>query len=372
MTHPFFDAVTYPWSRPEAGALFDLLTITITNPQEIALIYQRSGGSLASLDTNQAPGLIWTDALNLLSTGGLLSDFCAQLEAIARLKKNKAFQQAIRDVVGEATSATPSESSVASHSGVPARAPGIFHEPPAGWVSNARRNRLRYKVVALDLDGTLLRGDDFVFSWEAIWKYLGFGDTVQRDLRREYRRRSGANASPDERIAAYTEWCEKACAMFRKRELTRTQLKELSTQLHLTANCREALTRLRTAGFTIAIVSGGVNTFLEDAFDDFRDYVDFVFINQLTFAGDGALEGVVATAYDFEGKADALEHVCDRAGCSASEAVFVGDHHNDESVMLRAGLAIAYPSHDQLVTDASQERFENDDLLDILPKVLVE
>ena len=50
--------------------------------------------------------------------------------------------------------------------------PGVFHHPPAGWVSPVQRNKWRYKLVAFDLDGTLLRADGFAFSWEAVWRNL--------------------------------------------------------------------------------------------------------------------------------------------------------------------------------------------------------
>ena len=147
----------------------------------------------------------------------------------------------------------------------------------------------------------------------------------------------------------------------------------MSSPLHLAVNTREALTQLRGAGMTIAIVSGGVDTFLEDLFPDYRDFVDFAFINRLTFSSDNVIEGVVATAYDFEGKAEALELVCRRVGCDiATEAVFVGDHFNDEAVMLRAALAIAFPPHDLIASDASQVKLTEDDLLTIVPKILVE
>src|SRR6185436_15892158 len=99
---------------------------------------------------------------------------------------------------------------------------------------------------------------------------------------------------------------------------------ELCEPLALTQRCRETLVKLREEGVVTAIISGGINTFLEDKFPDFREYVDFAFINELIFdASDpGLLQGVRATAYDFQGKADALDLICEKAGCSPAEAVF--------------------------------------------------
>jgi phosphoserine phosphatase len=100
--------------------------------------------------------------------------------------------------------------------------------------------------------------------------------------------------------------------------------------------------------------------------------MDFVFINELLFAPTGALEGVRATAFDFQGKGEALDLVCDRVGCTPAEAVFVGDHFNDEAIMLKVDKAIAYPPQDAVVSSVSHTTIVDDDLLAIIPHVLIE
>jgi HAD superfamily phosphoserine phosphatase-like hydrolase len=249
---------------------------------------------------------------------------------------------------------------------------GLLHQPPAEWLSPIQRNPWRYKVVAFDLDGTLLRAPGFSFSWELIWRGLGFGKGIQNELKREYRQRTAPDTTKDARIKAYQDWCDKAVAQFKARDLTRSKITDLCQQLSLTQQCREALTRLRQEGVVTALISGGVNTVLEDRFPDFRDYMDFVFINELVFTEDGHLDGVLATAYDFNGKADALDVVCEKVGCSPDETVFVGDHFNDEMIMLKASKAIAYPPQDDIAQNASQVSIAEDNLMLIVPHVLVE
>jgi HAD superfamily phosphoserine phosphatase-like hydrolase len=249
---------------------------------------------------------------------------------------------------------------------------GIFHQPRPGWSPSISKNRWRYKVVAFDLDGTLVRGDGFQFSWEAIWNGLGFSKSVQTDLKREYRQKSQASHDHAESIQAYIEWCRKACNHFMVRKLHRETLSNFIKPLRLTNNFLRALTQMRKEGFVLAIISGGINCFLEEKVPDFREWFDFVFINELIFDEKGFLSDVVATEFDFEGKAKALAHVCERAGCGYDETVFVGDAFNDEAIMLSAGRSIAYPPKDRPVEGVSQVLIYEDNLELILPHVCVE
>jgi HAD superfamily phosphoserine phosphatase-like hydrolase len=246
---------------------------------------------------------------------------------------------------------------------------GLFHAPAADWLSPVGRNAGRYKVVAFDLDGTLLRAT-LPFSWELVWSDLNFARSIRRELRAAYRLQAAKGVA--ERIQAYQAWCEAAVRHFHARKLTRKRLKKVAQGASLTQHCREAMQQLRTAGFVTAIISGGIQTFLEDCFPDFRDFVDFAFINELTFDQAGVVNGVRTTAYDFEGKTAALDHVCQRAGCTREEAVFVGDQFNDEAIMLSAGLAIAYPPGDSVAEDSARLAIAEDDLRQILTHVLVE
>jgi phosphoserine phosphatase len=231
---------------------------------------------------------------------------------------------------------------------------GILHEPPTDWVSPLNTNHRRYKVVAFDLDGTLLRGDNYQFSWELFWNGLGFSKKIQKDLIREYRSKAQKGADRSRRVLAYHDWCRQACQKFMTRKATRAQLAGMVAPLRLTANCRTALKAMHAEGVVLALISGGVSLLLEEKLSDFREFFDFVFINELLFDSRGYLNDVVSTEYDFEGKAEALAYVCQRVGCTPKdEAVFVGDAFNDEEIMLSVNLAIAYPPKDKVVEEIS-------------------
>lgn len=249
---------------------------------------------------------------------------------------------------------------------------GILHQPGPAWVSHIGRNKHQFKIVAFDLDGSLIRGDKYVFSWELVWRTLGFGKSIQNQLRREYHRRADKSPSREARVESYRLWCESAIQKFKEGDLTRGKLRDTAKSLRLTVNCRDALRVLRDAGLVTAVISGGINVFLEDVFPDFRDYFDFVFINELVFSSYGMISGVRATAYDFEGKADALALISDRAGATADQTVFVGDHYNDKTVMAQAGKAIAYPSNDSVPEDVCHATVSEDNLMAVLPHILLE
>lgn len=246
---------------------------------------------------------------------------------------------------------------------------GQYHSPPPDWQTPVRNNKEHYKLVIFDLDGTLVKGTKFEFSWEVVWCHLGYAAKIQNKLKTEYRR-NAIESSKLARVSAYDNWCNQAVEYFRKRKLSRNILRELARTCILPHNWKQALCTLRSRNIATAIVSGGINTFLEDVMPEYKDYFDFVFINELLFDTQGIICGVIPTAYDFEGKVDALELICDRVMCSADEVVFVGDHFNDEAIMLCVDKSIAFPSNDLLIDAANMVNIASNNLNDVLPEIL--
>ena len=100
MRHPIFDCSAYPWARPEAVHLFEMLVVSIPQPAEIAQYYARAGGEAGSLNTAQAARALWGQALELLAQGHALRRLCEEvLPGVHRLANATEFQAALRAVV---------------------------------------------------------------------------------------------------------------------------------------------------------------------------------------------------------------------------------------------------------------------------------
>jgi HAD superfamily phosphoserine phosphatase-like hydrolase len=216
----------------------------------------------------------------------------------------------------------------------------------------------QYRVIAFDLDGTLIRGLEF--SWTRVWQYLQFPDSVRKTGMLRYRRRQ----------TSYQQWCEWACKLFREKQLKRADFPKIIDGLTVTKNLREAIRLLKDDGFVTALISGGIDVFLEELIPNADQLFDYIFINHLKFDSTGVLAGVEATPYDFEGKATALERVCKERGYTLEQAVFVGEGFNDEFVAGRAGLTIAYPPTSQGFRNAAGIEIADDDLMKVVEQVL--
>lgn len=214
------------------------------------------------------------------------------------------------------------------------------------------------KVIAFDLDGTLLRG--LKFSWTRVWEHLKYPKKVYMDGMGRYLRNEWS----------YDEWCKWAVSMFRARNCSRTTLEDLAEGLRVTTQLHDAIRTLKESGFTTALISGGIDVFLYKKIPDADELFDHIFINRLTFDDTGLVESVESTAYDFDGKAEALEKVAKEAGYSMKQTVFVGEGFNDSAVSRRAGMSIAYPPHDMGQMATSHLQIREDNLMAVAEAVL--
>jgi len=248
-------------------------------------------------------------------------------------------------------------------------------KPPKPQIDNYIKTK--YKAVFFDLDGTLIRGqpsikprtgfkgqigyEHFRYSWQLVWEHLGFDDCIRKQYYRQYLNKE----------IGYQEWCDISNILFRDKGLTKSHFKELSKNVRLTKNCKETLSILKQRGVILSVVSGGIDTFLESVFPDYFDYFNYVFINKFHFDERGILQSIETTPYDFDGKYDAITHICKLHNIKPTECVFVGEGRNDKyaanKLMNEGGLSIGYPSYaisDYVDVELDKDRL--DAILDVL------
>jgi phosphoserine phosphatase len=100
------------------------------------------------------------------------------------------------------------------------------------------------------------------------------------------------------------------------------------------------------AGFVLALVSGGIDTFIEELIPGAHHFFDYICINRLTYDNHGIVRDVLPTPYDFAGKLAAIDEIRHIWRVRREECVFVSENHNDIPVMKAVGLSIAYPARE--------------------------
>jgi HAD superfamily phosphoserine phosphatase-like hydrolase len=219
----------------------------------------------------------------------------------------------------------------------------------------------RYHIIGFDLDGTLLRG--YEYSWRLVWNHLGVQPAIWKEATRRY-------LTSKRTFEDYKAWCEHDYQQMRAHGLRREHFAQITSSVSPTNNLKDALRTLRTEGFVLALISGGIDTFIDEKIPDAKDLFDYICINRLRFDDQGAISGIDPTPFDFAGKVVALEAICKEYGVTLADSVFVGEGNNDEFVIEAAGLGIAYPPHGQPIPAASRVHIVDDDLRKILDHVL--
>lgn len=200
----------------------------------------------------------------------------------------------------------------------------------------------KYKAVVFDFDGTIMQGPDFRYSWKEVWQHLNLDDDVRREQRdRHYR-------EPEK--YSYQQWCDDCGSAFVKKGFHRRMVKEIieNKKLKLSDGFEVTIELLKNFGFKIAIISGGINTFVEELIpEDIRGMIDKIFVNKFVYDTDGYLERILPyqiKASDRYGKVKALESFCLETEILPNEVVFVGEGLNDIDVAGIAGLALSFPA----------------------------
>ena len=233
-----------------------------------------------------------------------------------------------------------------------------YHRPTDNGAETNGQQEPNYRLACFSLDGVLLRG--FQFSWEEIWDMLGEPVSLRKKGLKQFH--TGK--------MSYADWCLWCCGIFRSHHLQRAQLQALAQRYHVIAHLHEGIDMLRAAGFHIALIAGGLDTFLETLIPDYPQLFEQVFINRLLFDARDELCGVVPTPFDLEQKPDAVRYLCSLYSLHTAQSVYVGSNYVDKHMIRAAGKTIAFNSPSDEIRQVFDITLHSEDFRDVASAII--
>lgn len=175
------------------------------------------------------------------------------------------------------------------------------------------------RAVVFDFDGTLTNTKSLT-TWESLWKMLEYDVQECRDLHRRY----------DRGEFSHQQWCDKTAERFIERRLTRQQVLELAKKTKLIKGCKKTLQIMIDRNIKLFIVSGSINEIIKSVLGSAHSFFTEVKANEFIFdTQTSILTRIIGTKYDFEGKANYINHIANKLGIATSDILFVGNSNND-------------------------------------------
>lgn len=185
-----------------------------------------------------------------------------------------------------------------------------------------RSRRERTKAVVFDFDGTLTTGNLNRTTWEDLWIALGYDVNFCKYYHQQF----------SEGVIDHSTWCKITEDFFKKRNLHRQILDDISSRIKLLPGVDEVLKFLNKNDIKVYIVSGSILHIIRSVMKGNYVYIDGIKANHFFFNINGFLEEIVGTKYDFEGKARFIVELAEELHISVGEILFVGNSINDEFV----------------------------------------
>ncbi|MEM3737186.1 MAG: HAD family phosphatase [Candidatus Bathyarchaeia archaeon] len=215
----------------------------------------------------------------------------------------------------------------------------------------------KYKVVAFDVDGTLIKET----CWEIIHRHFKIPwEDTQRNIE-EY---------CDGKIN-FPQLMRREIELWKIRgELPCIGEVQRALQYYtLIRNAKEAVNKLKKEGYTVILVTYGLDILAEKIAKEIG--ADRVFANSLKLDGEGRLTGDQVTRVALGRKSEILSEISREMDVPLSQFVVVGDSKYDLDMFKIAGLRIALNPKDEEIRKAADIVVETEDLNDLLSTLTV-
>ena len=179
-------------------------------------------------------------------------------------------------------------------------------------------------LIAFDFDGTLSDSEMTVLLGEQLGVADEMADITERAMNDQL---------------SYAESLRSRAELLAG--LSEADADDAYSEVVLRPGAADVIDRLREAGHTVAIFTGGFDRGVAHALNDADTKVDHIVANALPIE-DGELTGEVTGPLIEGTKDDQVEALADDLGVEMSETVAVGDGANDLPMLEVAGLAVGF------------------------------
>jgi len=212
------------------------------------------------------------------------------------------------------------------------------------------------KTIIFDFDGTLTKKSNEI--WRNIWVKL---DAADIDDMLYNKVKSGE--------LKYEDWTKEIEKEYIKRNFNKDTLNELTCKIEMMENLEDTLKQLKSKGYDLRILSGGIDYVIEFLLKDNIKYFSDVRCNKFIFDNNGFLTQIIDTDSDEEGKGRYVKKLIDKYKCNPTDIIFIGNGHNDRFVSSTGCTTICINPNgtNHLDKNVWSLYIENsDDLLDIM------
>jgi phosphoserine phosphatase len=186
---------------------------------------------------------------------------------------------------------------------------------------------MRYKLVAFDMDGTLIEEGS---CWDTIHRRFGTGAAADKNL--------GAWERGE---IDYPEFMRRDIRLWQPPPSI-SEIREILSEFTLAPNAVEVVAGIYKRGYQAAIVTGGIDLLANEVAK--RLGIGYVLANGLATDERGRLTGEGIFRVEPNRKHEALARLAGGLGLSLGECIAVGDSRYDINFLKHAGLGVAIGS----------------------------